>query len=313
MNLSSSVYKNDISAAVVWWFGILENLGYEVVYSPYEEYNIEQLIIDIKNYKPDFVIHPTYDKIHTELIRLKEFTKLYILQSDDRWRYNDYSKYWISIVDGIITYEGNKSDYISDGLKSTQFNKMRWSFNPNMMTLGNDYHINRYFITHTGGLHGDRNYHINEFRKKNFNVDVFPNSSYEQTKHIWSSSKYSLCFTMNSKMTTKELKGRVVEIPNFCVMLTQSFPDMEQYIDTENDCVLFETVDEAIEKIKLLENDNNLYYTMFNNGKRKTWEENNCYIEWQKILPNIDCDFKPFDINKILKEKHGYKYDKNIF
>ena len=142
---------------------------------------------------------------------------------------------------------------------------------------------------------------------------MFSNLSYEQTKYTWGSSKYSLCFTMNSKLTTKELKGRVVEIPNFCVMLTQSFPDMEQYIDTDLDCVLFETVDDAIDKMKLLDSDSNLYNKILKRGKQTTWEKNNCYIEWQKILPNIDSDFKQLNVNKILKEKHGYVYEKNIF
>ena len=31
--------RDEYSAAVTWWYGILENLGYEVIYHPYEEYD----------------------------------------------------------------------------------------------------------------------------------------------------------------------------------------------------------------------------------------------------------------------------------
>lgn len=298
------------SPAVIWWYGILEVLGYEVTYYPYENFDFEDFYETIKDYRPDFVIIAAYDKIHTELIRLKPYTKIFVLQSDDRWRYDNFGKYWIPFIDGVITFEGDLNKYVSDGLKPEQFHKMRWSFNPNTMS---SYSINsgtlpKNYLSHTGGLHGNRMDVINEFRNKGIDVTVNQNPNYEVTKNIWNNSKYSLCVTNNSLNTGKELKGRVVEVPNWCVLLTQSFPDMEQYYDMENECVLFDTVDEAIEKMKWLDNNPDKYNKIKDAGKRKLWNSNTTFHEWNKILPGIDPDYKQIDVIKLLKEKYRDSY-----
>ena len=45
---------NDMSSALVYWYGVLENLGYEVVYSDYREYDAESFYLSAKEYKPNF-------------------------------------------------------------------------------------------------------------------------------------------------------------------------------------------------------------------------------------------------------------------
>jgi len=301
------------SPGVIWWYGILENMGYEVYYYPYETYNIEELYQQVKQNNIDYVIVLAYNTIHTELIRLREHCKVYVLQSDDRWRYANFSKFWIPFVDGVITFEGEETNYISDGLKPEQFNKMRWSFNPTTMAtvkpLGEGVIPHLYDLTHTGGMHGNRQDIINQFISKGIPVYVDQNPDYEVTKQIWNQSFYSLCVTNNSLNTGKELKGRVVEIPNWCVLLTEPFPDMEQYYDLDNDIILFNSVDEAVEKLNKL---NIPPFTEIKrikeNGKRRLWNQNTVYHEWNKILPNIDPDYKVLDPIHILKEKHGDYY-----
>lgn len=300
--------KTDMSPALVWWYGILENMGYEVFYYPYEDYNIEDLFETVKDNKPDFVIIAAYNAIHTELIRLREHTKVYVLQSDDRWRYADFSKFWIPFVDGVITFEGEITNYVSDGLKPEQFNKMKWSFNPNTMASVIDDVSNQYFASHTGGLHGNRRDMLAKFAAKGIEIFNKQTFAYEDTKIIWKNSKFSMCFTNNSLNSGKELKGRVVEIPNWCVLVTEHFPDMEQYYDMENDVISFVSVQEAIDKMNKLQEDPAEYKRIFENGKRKLWNQNTVYHEWNKILPNIDPDYKPIDVIKLLKEKHGEYY-----
>jgi len=298
-----------MSPALIWWYGILENMGYQVFYYDYANYDIEELYKQVRDNKVDFVIFLAYDAVHTELIRLREHTKVYVLQSDDRWRYVNFSKFWIPFVDGVITFEGEIENYVSDGLKPEQFNKMRWSFNPNTMASvrADDGIPTLNTMTHTGGLHGNRQQIIEEFKSKGIPVIVDQSPDYEDTKYIWKNSHTSLCLTNNSLNTGKELKGRVVEIPNWCVLLTQPFPDMEQYYDIENDVVVFNTVDEAIEKLEILR-DPREYHRIRNNGKRKLWNQNTVYHQWNEILPNIDSDYLILDPIKILKEKHGEHY-----
>ncbi len=300
-----------MSPALIWWYGILEKMGYQVFYYDYSTYNIDELYKLVKINSIDYVIVLAYDIIHTELIRLREYTKVYVLQSDDRWRYSNFSKFWIPFVDGIITFEGELENYVSDGLKSEQFNKMRWSFNPNTMTLSehfNEKNGYKYIISHTGGMHGNRQDIINQFSLKGIDVHIDQSPNYEDTKNIWASSKYSLCITNNSLNTEKELKGRVVEVPNYCVLLTEPFPDMEQYYDIDNECVLFNSVEEAMDKINMLEKDSAKWKKIFRSGKRRLWNSNTVYHAWNKILSNIDPDYEQIDPIKILKENHGEYY-----
>lgn len=269
-------------------------------YYAYEDYNIEELVELVKQNKIDYIIVAAYSEIHTEMIRLREYSKLYVLQSDDRWRYPIFSKFWIPFVDGIITFEGELENYVSDGLKPENFHKMRWAFNPNSMAKVEEHKRDAIYVSHTGGMHGNRQQMIDEFTKKGINVFNKKTFTYEETKNIWSYSKYSLCFTNNSLNTGKELKGRVVEIPNWCILLTEPFPDMEQYYDIDNDIVVFNSVDEAIEKMKFLENNPLEYNRIFENGKQKLWSQNTALHEWDKIMQEIDKDYKRVEVNDIL-------------
>ena len=299
--------KTDISPGIVWFYNITEQPGYETYYYDYSEYNIEDLYLLVKDNKPDYVVVLAYDKLHTELIRLREFSKIYVLQSDDRWRYANFSKFWISFVDGVITFEGELSNYISDGLQAKNFHKMRWAFNPTMMSKIENPTKFYYNISHTGGMHGNRQQLISEFNNKGIDVYNKRTNTYDETKNIWANSKYSLCFTNNSLNTGKELKGRVVEIPNWCVLVTEPFPDMEQYYDIENDIVVFNSIDEAIEKMKYLDNNQKEYNKIKENGKRKLWNQNTCFHQWNRIMSEIDEDYKQIDVNKLLKENYEIK------
>jgi len=43
-------------------------------------------------------------------------------------------------------------------------------------------------------------------------------------------------------------------------------------------------------------------------GKRKLWNSNTVYHQWDTILHKIDPDYKKIDVIKLLKEKHGEHY-----
>lgn len=300
---------NDYSLAIIFWYGVLEAMGYEVIYHNYQEYlekGIDDFYARAKAFNPDFIIVGAYDKIHTELVRVREFSKLYVLQSDDRWRYTNFSKFWIPFVDGVISFEGDEVNYVSDGLLADNFCKMRWAFNPNTMCLGE---VKRnIYVSHTGGIHGERQKRLQDLKAKGIDVKLFQSAYYEETKQIWASSQFSLCYTMNSLNTGRELKGRVIEIPNFCVLLTEKFPDMEDYYDMDTECVLFNSDEEMIAKMEQLSNDSVVYNKVFNAGRRALWNRNTVYTEWNKILPKIDPDYKKIDVIKLLKERHGDFY-----
>tara|TARA_Y100001938_G_C8100572_1_gene441351 strand:- start:3987 stop:4928 length:942 start_codon:yes stop_codon:yes gene_type:complete len=297
--------RNEYSSAVMWYYGILENLGYEVVYHPYENYDVDEFYESIKSYKPDFVFHTGYSNIHTELIRLSEFTKFYIVQHDDDYRYDNFAKFWIPFVDGVISYPGDFEKYKEDGLSKEQFVKINWGFNPNTMMYDKK-KTTDIFLSHGGGLHADRVDKINQFKTKgNIDVSVINDCLYEELKNVWNSSKFSLTFTQNAMMTGQQVKGRVVEIPYFSVMVSEYFPGLEEYYDLEKEIILFNSVEEAIEKINYFDKNDKEYNKILKAGRDRVWNTNTHYHSWNNVLHKIDEDYVKKDIGKLLKNKHG--------
>lgn len=297
--------SNENSPAMIWWSGVLENLGYDVMYYPYEEYVFEEFFQTIKKHAPEFIIHAAYTLVHSELEKLRDISKVFVLQCDDRWRYESFGKYWIPFIDGIITYDGELENYKRDGLKAENFHKMNWAFNPVTMYKEKN-NIKDILISHIGGNHGNRIQKLNEFKQNGCDVSTHSNILYEEVKNIWSRSKFSLNFTINSTQQLREVKGRIVEIPAFdSVLLTEWFPEIDQYYDLDNEIIVFDTVLGAIDLIKKYNKDSILYNKVMLNGKKALFSRLTAYHEWNKILPNIDSDYKQVNPIKILKEKHG--------
>jgi hypothetical protein len=292
---------NDISSALVYWYGVLENMGYEVVYSDYREYNAESFYLSAKAYKPDFIIATNYfDSTYEEFNKLREFTKVYLLTGDIYRFYDSHVQHQINNVDGVIHFEEEQKP-------NEKLLKMRWAFNPNTMT-SDSISPNKSNILHYGGLHGGRAQSIKELMSKGVNVKVLPsNLMYEQVKEEQLNSKYSLCFTHNAIRSRQEVKGRIIEIPNYTVLLTEPAPCLDLYFN-ESEIIIFNSIDEAKAKIDYYNSNPKEYNKLFHNGKRALWNRNTCYHEWDKILPFIDKDYKPKDIIKLLKTKHGKYY-----
>jgi len=284
-------YQNgEYSPAIVFWYGILEKLGYEVVYYPYETYEIEKFYQDMKDYKPDFVFHPCYDKLHTEFIRLREFTKVYVVQSDDDWRFDDYAKFYIPFVDGTISYAADKQWYLDAGAQPNQIISAMWAFNPNtMMWEDKEKDI---LLSHGGGLHANRKHLLEEFKQKGMPVEVVSQVTYPTLLDTWNRSKFSLCFTMNSALTAQQIKGRVVEIGYHSLLVSENFKGIENYFEPEKEFILFNSVEEAIDKIKFVNSNESYYNTIKQASRRRLLETNTVYHQWNKIMSEIDEDYK---------------------
>jgi hypothetical protein len=296
----------EYSSAVIYWYGILDRLGYDVTYYDYSKYNIEDLYQVIKNTKADYFIHVNYlQGVHTEFERLKDLCKIYLLSSD-AYRFHDSNlKHWIPYVDGIINYEGVKEWYLRDGLAEEGFLKMKWGFNPNTMcTHPQPKSIN---IHHYGGLHGGRVEKINQFQALGSNVYLDKFLPHEDIKTNIAKSKYSLCFSSNAVGTRQELKGRVIEIPSQAVLLTEPAPELDTYFNND-EIIIFNSIEEAVDIINNISEKE--YNAILNKGKKALWNRNTVYHEWNKILPMIDPDYKPLNPLNIIKQYHYEYYPK---
>jgi len=292
--------RNENSTAIVFWYGILEQLGYNVIYYPYENYETNKFYNDMKSYKPDYIFHPCYHNLHLEFVRLREFSKVYVIQSDDDWRFDTYSKYYIPYVDGIISYQGERELYIKNGAKEEQIISSNWAFNPNTMLLESPIEKDL-LINHCGGLHADREMLLKQFFNKGMYVLIKNNVSYEELLQTWSRSKYSLCFTKSSQGNFRQKKGRVSEIGYHSVLVSEPFPNIQDYYEPDKEFILFNSVDEAINKIKYYENHNDEYNKMLSASKKRILQTNTVFHQWNKIMKIIDQDYKYVNVDKILE------------
>lgn len=295
---------DDHSAAIIYWYGILDNMGYDVSYIDYASYNADSLYNEVRREKPFMLILVNYFRtIHTEFARFRDITKVYLLQSDMHRFYDNHVKLWIPFVDGIINFEGTKEWCLRDGLPEEGFLKMRWGFNPNMMCISNR-EKNRN-ISFYGGLHGGRAQLLQNLSQLT-SVDVIPQSAtYGLVKYILSESRFSLNLSMNATGDRRELKGRVIEIPAHCVLLSEPAPELDTYYN-EDEYILFNSVEELADKIKSLSDKE--VEGIFKRGNRALWERNTAYHEWDKILPLMDPDYKQVDIPTLLKTYHSDYY-----
>lgn len=288
------------SPAVIFWYGILEKLGYNVIYYPYEEYEPDKFFNEMLEYQPDYIFHACYDKLHAEFIKLREFTKIYVVQSDDDWRFDSYAKFYIPIVDGTISYQAQAQWYLDNGATPEQIILAKWAFNPNTMLIENtpDKDI---FLSHGGSLYGDREILINEFTQKGQPVAIATQVQYGQLLDLWSRSKYSLCFTKSSQGNFRQKKGRIAEIGYHSVLVSEPFDGINEYFEPGKEFIMFETVDEAIEKIKYYESHPDEYNSMLSLSRKRIWETNTVFHQWDYIMNKIDNSYETKNITEILK------------
>jgi len=293
--------NNEHSSAIVFWYGILEQLGYEVIYYPYETYETEKFYAEMKEYKPNYIFHPCYDQLHLEFIRLREFTKVYVVQSDDDWRFENYARLYIPYVDGTISYQADRQWYLNAGAKEHQIISAKWAFNPNTMMI--DVMPEKDIIlSHGGGLYGERSALIQQFVNKGMSVSIATNVLYGQLLDLWSRSKYSLCFTKSSQGGFRQKKGRVAEIGYHSVLVSEPFPNIEEYYEPGKEFIMFETIDEAISKINYYESNPVEYAKLLQASRNRVWNTNTVYHQWDHIMSIIDEDYKKNNINKILNK-----------
>jgi len=293
--------RGEYSPAIVYWYGILEQLGYDVTYYPYETYDPEQFYVDMKEHKPDIILHPCYETLHIEFHRLREFSKVFVVQSDDDWRFEQYAKYYIPFVDGIISYQADKQWYLGAGAREDQIVSAKWAFNPNTMMLEQPSSTKDIFISHGGSLYGDRTTLIQEFVNKGMPVAIANQVAYGELLDLWDRSKYSLCFTKSSQGGFRQKKGRVAEIGYHSVLVSETFPNIEDYYEPDVEFILFESVDEAIDKIKYYESNPHLYDKILTASRNRVWNTNTVFHEWNKIMTIIDPDYNNQNVNQILK------------
>lgn len=296
--------SNEYSPAIFNWYGILEELGYEVYYEDYSSYNADEFYKLVKESKPDYIFHPTYEPLHTEVVRWREFSKVYCIHSDDDWRLDNFVKYWIPFTDGAIGYQNHSSAYTNLGASENYYNRARWAFNPKTM-LHSFSSEKIYRLTHLGGLHGNKQHKINLLKSKGLDITLIDPKfgSYRSYLEGFAKSIASLCFTNNSLGTALQSKTRLGEMPYYCVLVSEPWPDYELWnMEPNKDFVLLDGTSTSLEVLDRVLNDEPFSSQMYESAKNILINKNTVFHEWNRIMQNIDPDFKIKDVNKILKQ-----------
>ena len=296
-------HSDNFTPAMFNWYGVLEYLGYNVIYEDYNNYDPDLFLELVKKEKPDYIFHPTYDKLHSEFVRLREFSKVYCIHSDDDWRFDNFAKFYIPFTDGAIGYQNNKNAYLSQGANKEYYNKARWAFNPNMM-----YHNfnsgKKYGLTHLGGLHGNKKEKINELTKRGLKIDLIDHkfTSYSNYLQSYHESIASICLTNNSLGTASQSKTRLIEIPYYCILASESWPDMHLWnMEPNKDFILIDDSQNYVDLINKCIKDQQFANAMYNSAKSILLNYNTVFHEWNKIMTNIDETYKEIDVNTLIK------------
>lgn len=316
---------NEIEAGTKWqglsmnlWHGILEFLGYDVYYYDYAHYNAEDFYKQCKEVNASYVFQAAYSNIHPEFIRLRQFAKVFLLHADINYRYDIWTKFFVPYIDGLISFDegdsafGVKEKVVRDGMLPENFVKMPWAFNPHTMTYKlHSYSQKDVTLSFVGNLHANRIQRIKEFADNGLPVfrPEWKDTTYELAKDMWARSKYSICFTMNAPLTKRVIPARILEMAPHCVLMSEVCPGLERYFVKDKEFIEFSEVKEGIDKIKSIGEKE--YTEIFNNCRRKIWGQMTALHEWNKILPQIDPDYKQKsdeEIKAILKINWGQYY-----
>jgi len=296
-------HSNNYTPAIFNWYGILEKLGYQVFYEDYSNYNSETFYQTVKENKPDYIFHPTYDGLHTEFIRLREFSKVYCIHSDDDWRFEQYIKFWIPYTDGAIGYQSSKDPYLIEGANENYYHRARWAFNPNTMYF-NFSGDKTYELSHVGGLHGNKLQRVNELRNKGLNIELIDPkfTSYSDYLEAYYKSVASICLTGNSLNAAPQSKTRLAEMPFYCTLVSEAWPSMELWnMEPNKDFILIDQSENYLNLIDKLLKDKQYAHEMYQSGKNVLINNNTVFHEWNRIMQSIDEDYKPVDVSQIIK------------
>ncbi|MCT7516354.1 glycosyltransferase family protein [Aliarcobacter cryaerophilus] len=271
-----------------------------------EELQNELIRIVTKN-AFDYIILPAvyyeFSKETLDYIRKNTHSKIIIEFFDDTITFNSYNIYYIQSVDYIVTHESQESLqlYSNLGTKANFFpNYPSYQFYKSKAIFNKEFN---YDVTFIGTNLADRNIFYNAIKEKFF-VKFFGNgwnNKYVNTDDmisIFHSSKISLNFTKTiDNKDNNQLKGRMFDI---CMaggfLLTEYFPEIEQYYISGEEIETFTTTNELIEKIT--------YYLTHEQERKRIQKAG---FEKTKLLYSHETAWKKFlnDIQNSIANKNS--------
>lgn len=230
------------------------------------------LIESVFRCRPDIVYFVLFtDEIEFDTLRTIKDTfgiKTINWFCDDHWRFDNFSKYYAPYLSYIVTTDKEALvKYENIGYNNAILSQ--WACNNFLYRKLNLPY--KYDVSFIGQPHGDRARVIKKLRKAGIKVDTYGYgwrngrvTTYEMIE-IFNQSRINLNLSNASRGKTNQIKGRDFEIPG-CggFMITGHSEELSEYFTLGEDIVVYNDVNELIEKIK---------YYLYNKDEREKNKE----------------------------------------
>jgi len=284
------------------------------LYSNFIELN-KALIKTVEKEKPDviFSVQLGYEIwLETwDYIRANFDCKLVNWCTDDSWKYKEHSKFLANHFDLMVTtYEKFISLYQKQGANAILSGwavPVQWIKNPKNAKDC------KYKVSFVGAAHGDRKEKIKYLKSKGIKIECFGYGwengpiDADEIPNIFQNSIISLNFA-NSK-GENQIKARVFEVTGSGgFLLTENAKNLEKVFN-ENEIVIFENLDECVNKINYFLQNLDKRDEMVNNSFKKC-ASNYTYADRLKYILEYAVHLqkkkiKNFDFDLIIKNNNS--------
>jgi len=216
----------------------------------------EEIVALVKKEHPRYVIWTSwlYDIQESTLETIRnEGTTVIGWFFDDEWRFDDYSRWWISYLDYCVTNAVEAvPKYKALGARVIQ----------TIPNTGTAIHRDwtkieeNYEVSFVGSrYYADRELWVEQLKNKNIPLHLFGNGwteyvSFEDMLDIFKTSKINLNFSRTPTQNKLQIKGRMFQV---CLaggfLLTEYVPGIERYFEIGKEIVCFNNIEELTEKI----------------------------------------------------------------
>lgn len=213
---------------------------------------------------------------------------------DDHWRFEKYSSVVAPHFDIICTTANDAlSKYKNLGI-SHKVIKTQWACNHELYI---PFDIPKDLtISFVGQPHGNRVEVLSQLLQNGLTLEIFgfgwenrPRIPFHQMVRVFSRSKINLNLSNSSMLIGQQIKGRNFEIPGTRgFQLSSNADNLTEYYDDGKEIVIFNSVDELIEKAKYYLKNENERNEIATNGYVRTIAEHTWQHRFEKIFNYIN-------------------------
>jgi len=259
----------------------------------------EEIIDLVRRERPKYVVWTSwlYDIQESTLEAIRKDGTLTVgWFFDDEWRFDDYSKFWVSYLDYCVT---NSIDAVP---KYRELGGRAIYTIPNTgIAIDRDWQCpdERHDVSFVGSrFYGDREQWVDELRKRNVKIELFGEGwtgyvPFENMIEIFRSSKINLNFSRTPTHHRLQIKGRMFQV---CMaggfLLTEYAPGIERYFEPDKEIVCFSSIEDLTNKITYYLEHGTERQAIAEAGWKRATNAYTSYYMVSKVFTEIEQDLK---------------------